>query len=787
MQHTHDGTGAVTHLDAHGRRRIGRAREVIADDRTVGGIRPAIQRIAKTRRLRRLGGEARRRAHAEQVRFRGRRRRRQLLDRRRIVQDPDATRVRRHDQVVLATMHQHLVHRNSRQVATEPKPVAAAGHADVQTRFGAGIQHLRISRILAQHLQVRAVRQVAGNVRPRRTTVGGAIYVRLVVIHEMALERRVGHARCRARGLDVRHDSFRAKGRHVAVDASPCLSIVTRDMQVAVVGARPDQAALHRRLGHAVQRVVVLGRRGLLQHRTTGETLSRRIVLRQVGRDDVPRAAEILRTEQHLRPEVEHPAVMRRGDHRRIPVEAILQRIHRSAVVAARLRRDVLLLQRLHVGAENPAALRLRHDQVRVLGVRRLVVAVAVAHEAPVIGQDALRFTRAVGPEPVAVVLQAAAKEVERLAIVGVHLVELRQRKRLRKAPVGPHVVAHRDTAVVHLPHARRVQRIDPDAVVIAVDAARELRERAPTVDRLRQLAGNGVHAIGIHRIHAQLRVVEAAAERRRVVTRHLPVHAEIVTAPHEASARLGDGIDHVGAGWGDANAGTPDQRGQAVLHLAPRATAIDRSEDAAQLGAAGERPLLAIEVPHRGVDDVRILRVHVQIGTAMSIIHEQRPAPRLAGIARHEDATFRIRPADMPHRADEDRARVSRADLHARNVARVTKADETPARTAIRRLVHPASERHRIADVRLAGAHIHHRRVARLQRNVTDGERGLRVEQRLPRGAAIACFPDAARGRADIHDVRVTGHTFHVGRATHHVGRSDAAECEASEHRGVK
>ena len=203
-------------------------------------------------------------------------------------------------------------------------------------------------------------------------------------------------------------------------------------------------------------------------------------------------------------------------------------------------------------------------------------------------------------------------------------------------------------------------------------------------------------------------------------------------------------------------------------------------------LRTASKRPLLAIEVPHNRVDDVRVLRVHVEVGAPVPVVDKERPAPRRPPVARDEHAALRVRPPDMPHGAGEDGAHVGRAHHHPGDVPRITEPEETPAPAAVGRLVHPAAEGDRIARVRLAGAGVDHVGVSGLQGEIADGKRRLLLEERGPGGAAIDGFPDAAGRRSHIDGVRVAWHAFDVGRASHHVGGADGAEVEAGEGGGV-
>ena len=259
-----------------------------------------------------------------------------------------------------------------------------------------------------------------------------------------------------------------------------------------------------------------------------------------------------------------------------------------------------------------------------------------------------------------------------------------------------------------------------------------------------------------------------------------------VVASPDVPLARLRDRIDDVRARGCDLHPDATEELGQAAGHLLPRRTPVHRTEDPALVGAAPERPLLPVEVPHHRIDDVRILRVHVEVGAAMAVVDEEGLAPGGSRVARDEDTAVGVRPARMSHRADEDGARVGRAHHHARDMARVGESEVPPALAAIRGLEDAATERHRVAGVGFAGADVDDIRVARLEREVTDGEGRLVLEDRVPGRARVCGLPEPSGGRADIDDVRVARHALDVGGAAHHVRRTDRAEFEALEDGGV-
>ena len=186
-----------------------------------------------------------------------------------------------------------------------------------------------------------------------------------------------------------------------------------------------------------------------------------------------PGLAEIGRLEHHVAAEVDRVVVVRREHDGRVPVEAVLQLAHRTAVVAPGLRADVLLLARAQIGAHDAAALAFREIQPRLVEMVDHVESVAAAHVGPVAVEDAALVVAA-GPGPASVVLQAAREVVERLAVVGEHLVELADRDVADPFPVFGAIVADGDAAVLSLPDAVGILGIDPHGVIVAVGGGRD-------------------------------------------------------------------------------------------------------------------------------------------------------------------------------------------------------------------------------------------------------------------------------------------------------------------------
>src|SRR5580765_4086318 len=98
------------------------------------------------------------------------------------------------------------------------------------------------------------------------------------------------------------------------------------------------------------------------------------------------------------------------------------------------------------------------------------VEAIAAADVGPVAVEDRALIVAA-GAGPTSVVLEAAGEVVERLAIVGEDLIELADWNVADPLPRLGAIVADRDAAILPLPHAIGILRVDPDGVIVAVSS----------------------------------------------------------------------------------------------------------------------------------------------------------------------------------------------------------------------------------------------------------------------------------------------------------------------------
>src|SRR5262249_35467353 len=148
----------------------------------------------------------------------------------------------------------------------------------------------------------------------------------------------------------------------------------------------------------------------------------------------------------------------------RVPVEAV------TGLAAAWPRADAGPLAGAQVAADHGAALALGVDDVGVVAVPAALEAVAPAQHEPVVVEDAAR-ERPARPAPGAVVLHAAEDPVGPARVHG-DVVELADGLGVQVVPVVAAVVAGVEAAVAADQQVPAVARVDPQGVLVRVDAA---------------------------------------------------------------------------------------------------------------------------------------------------------------------------------------------------------------------------------------------------------------------------------------------------------------------------
>ena len=242
-----------------------------------------------------------------------------------------------------------------------------------------------------------------------------------------------------------------------------------------------------------------------------------------------------------------------------------------------------------------------------------------------------------------AVILQSAEQIIEWLPVVGHDLIELAQRDVVHKLPCFGAIVRHRQAAVFTDPYARRILRIHPHGVIIAVRLTRYALPVAPAVDRRKEAHCDRKHAVLIRRIHLQVPVIHAAPHHLRILGDHLEMIATIVGTVQRALVRLRNHVHHIRIARRHPHAHPSPFRSQTVGQALPSFAAIAGTINARLITAANELPRPPLKPPHCCIDDVGIHRIDVHVRRPVLSVNVEALRPGLASIGRHKDPSLFI------------------------------------------------------------------------------------------------------------------------------------------------
>ena len=159
----------------------------------------------------------------------------QVAQRADIVENPETAAVRAHYQVVV--VHHQIADRSGRHVQAQRLPIVAIVEADEDGQFGGGEQQALAHRVFADRID-RAVGQAAHRLCPRGAAIVGAIDVRLQVVQAKAIDSGVRRVVVEVRSVELRHLTPGSHG--LRGDVFPRLAAIAREVDQAIVGARPE-------------------------------------------------------------------------------------------------------------------------------------------------------------------------------------------------------------------------------------------------------------------------------------------------------------------------------------------------------------------------------------------------------------------------------------------------------------------------------------------------------------------------------------------------------------------
>src|SRR6185437_4213193 len=98
--------------------------------------------------------------------------------------------------------------------------------------------------------------------------------------------------------------------------------------------------------------------------------------------------------------------------------------------------------------------------------------------------------------------------------------------------------------------------------------------------------------------------------------------------------------------------------------------------------------------LPERGVQGLRVGRVHHDVVGARVLVRLDHLVPRLPAVRGAEDAAFGVGPIRVSEGRDEDAIWIGRLDRDVRNHARVVETDVRPGLAGVGGFVHPVALR---------------------------------------------------------------------------------------------
>src|SRR5205807_6158417 len=127
------------------------------------------------------------------------------------------------------------------------------------------------------------------------------------------------------------------------------------------------------------------------------------------------------------------------------------------------------------------------------------------------------------------------------------------------------------------------------------------------------------------------------------IVVDQRPVGAAIVAAVKAAYLRFDQRVDDIGirAGNGDTDAAERALGHAVAFDALPGGAVVVRTVEAVLAAATVERPRRAVAFPHRGEEDVRILRIEDDVDAAGAVVEVESLLPGLASIAGAENAAL--------------------------------------------------------------------------------------------------------------------------------------------------
>ena len=412
----------------------------------------------------------------EQVGPAGRHGRRELVQGRDVVNQPEAPALGGGNQLVV--LAGEVRHGHGRQVQLEGLPARAVVERHVEAVLGAAVEQAGAPGVGPHHAGEVGGRDAGHDAGPAAAVVGGFVEVGAEVAGFVAGSREVGGAFLGGMGFDAIDEAplGQGGGRHLA----PGFALVAGELHQPVVRARPDDARFHRRLGNGEHGAVVFHAGVVLGQRPARRAQGFGVVARQVGANGRPRLPLVGAHVQVVRAGKQLLGVVGREHQWEIPLEAVLHALGPVAhgVVGPHVDEAALVVGVVHAGEVAVVATAVHY--LRVQRVDGQVGAFAAGGGLPVARADGAAAATVQNPHR-GVVLLRPVDAVGKVRIRH-HAVELAGGLVVVGGPVQAAVGADLGAAVVGNNHSVGVFRGNPQVVVVAVRGVAALEGAAPVL-----------------------------------------------------------------------------------------------------------------------------------------------------------------------------------------------------------------------------------------------------------------------------------------------------------------
>ena len=279
--------------------------------------------------------------------------------------------------------------------------------------------------------------------------------------------------------------------------------------------------------------------------------------------------------------------------------------------------------------------------------------------------------------------------------------------------------------------------------------------ERPSAVGRAHEPEVEDVQRVAVDRVRLQTLEVEGTLPDVPVAVHEFPRRPPVVGPVQPSPLGLDVGPHPVRIRARDRNrdlAQHPGWEPWVAREFAPRVAAIGGLEDPRSLAAAPQAPRLAIHLPQRRVEDVRIARIHDEVDGPRALVAEEHPLPRLASVGGPEDAALGVGSEGVAEGGDVGAVGVRRMDADAPDRVRVGEAEVPPGRPGIVRAVDAVALKDVGAQLHLAHADVDDVRIRRRHRHRADRSAAdLPIGYGRPADPAVRRLEQPSACRAEV------------------------------------